>query len=278
MKRLSLLLISFLSLSQAYACDYDEMSFLWWYFKSDLICTGEVIKVIDSDSAFYDLQLQVEKVYKGELLQNIKLRVSSYPEGSKIISDCDVHWRAGDKLLVYARMGGTNYFTGGLESRTNLITKIKKFHPNDFNWLDTIDCKLTDFYWNWSERDIGPAPENMDSIVHKNFNINTSDTTNVNGIWAFVLCDIDEHGILTKSNLFYYSNGFEKEISRRIYEKNEYLNLEVECITDFQCEALRVTKLIRKWTPSIFCGKKVKSQVLIKYEYENKTIKIEMRN
>lgn len=278
MKRTILLLILALSLVPAYSCDYEEMSFLWWYFKSDMICSGKVIKVFESDSSSYDVKLLVDRVYKGDNLDTLRLTVNSYPEGGLIISDCDVYMKPGKKYLVYARKSGASYFTGGQESRTDLESNIKKYHPNDFKWLDSIECKVTDFYWDWRERDIKPEPENMDSIVYNNFNINTRDTSTIHGIWAFVLCNIDEYGTLTKSNLFYYPKGFKKETSRRIYEKHEYLNPEVDCFTDFQREALRVTKLIKKWTPSIFCGKKVKGQVLIKYEYENEKIKIEMKN
>jgi len=278
MKRLSLLLISLLSLSQAHACDYEDMSFLWWYFKSDMICTGEVIQVFESDSASYDVKLLIDRVYKGDNMDTIRFTVHSYPEGSSIISDCDVYMGTGERWMIYARKSGESYFTGAQESRTNLVSDIEKFHPNDFKWLESIDCKVTNFYWDWRERDIAPKPEEMDSILLNNFNIETRDTTTVHGVWAFILCNIDEHGTLTKSNHFYYPKGFKKERGRRIYEKHEYLNPEADCFTDFQREALRVTKLIKKWTPSIFCGVKVKGQVLIKYEYEDGRIKIEMRN
>jgi len=278
MKRIILLLISILSIIKAYSCDYEQKSFLWWYFKSDMICSGKVIKVFESDSSSYDVKLLVDRVYKGENLDTLRLTVNSFHEGGLTISDCDVYMRTGDKYLVYARKSGSRYFTGGQESRTGLEIHIKSFHPNDFKWLESIDCKVTDFYWDWRERYIKTVPENIDSIVQSNFNINTCDTTNVHGTWAFVLCNIDEHGILTKSNLFYYRNGVKKEIARIIYEKNEFLNPEVDCFTDFQREAVRVTKLIKKWTPPIFCGKKVKGQAMIKYEYENGKIRIELSN
>lgn len=278
MKRLSLLLILFLWLTQAYACDYEDMSFLWWYFKSDMICTGEVIQVFESDSSSYDVKLLIDKVYKGDNLDTLYLTVDSYPEVGKVKSDCDLYLRKGNKYLVYACKSGSRYFTGGQESRTDLELRFRNYQPNDFDWLESINCKITDFYWDWRERDIKPQPEKMNSIVLNNFNIETRDTTTVHGIWAFVLCNINEQGTLTKSNLFYYPKGFEKETSRKIYGKFEYLNPEVIPFTDFQKEALRVTRLLKKWTPSFFCGKKVKGQVLIKYEYDDGKIKIEMSN
>jgi hypothetical protein len=278
MKRTILLLITVLSLMPAYSCDYEDMSFLWWYFKSNMICSGTVIQVFESDSTSYDVKLLVDWVYKGDSLDTLRLTINSYSEGGPVISDCDVYMKTGKKYLVYARKSGANYFTGGQESRTNLESEIKIFHPNDFNWLDSINCKVTDFYWDWRERDIKPEPENFDSLVHNNFNIYTRDKSTVHGIWAFVLCNIDENGILTKSNLFYLPKGIKRETLRKIYEKDEYLNNEIECITEFQREALRVTKLVKKWTPSIFCGEKVKSQVLIKYEYDNGKLKIELKN
>ena len=274
MKRTILLLISILSLLPAFSCDYNKQSFLWWYFKSDLIFTGKVIQVFESDSSSYDVKFLVDRVYKGDKQDTLRLTVNSYHEGNMTISDCDVYLKPDEKYLVYARKSGERYFTGGQESRTGL----EIYHQNDCKWLESIDCKVTDFYWDWDERDVKPVPENIDSIIHSNFNLNTRDTSAVHGNLAFVLCNIDEHGTLTKANLFYYRKGQNIKRNRIIYEKYEHLNPEVECFTDFQREAVRVTRLIKKWTPSIFCGKKVKGQALIKYDCETEKLNIELTN
>lgn len=265
-------------MQQSFGCDFDEQSFLWWYFKSDLICSGKVINISERDSLSYNVKILVNRVYKGKNMDTLQLTVRSYPEWGTIISDCDVHMKIGDQRLIYAKKENNNYYTGGQESRSNLDRFIRKFHPQDYNWLETIDSKVTDFYWNWNELDIGPVPYSLDSIVNKNFNIQVVDSSSVHGVWAFVLCDIDEQGNLMKSNLFYYRKENNKTVFRESYEKIEYLNPEVKCFTDFQKEALRVTKLITKWKPSIFCKKKVKSQVLVAYKYENNKIDVELKN
>lgn len=275
MKRTALLLILSFSLVQSYACAWDEMSFLWWYFKSDIICSGKVIQVLESDSSSYNVKLIIDKIYKGGNLDTLCLTVNSYHEGGNIISDCDVYMKAGEQWLIYAYEAKSKY---QMWRRSDREEAIKKFYPQDFNWLDSIDCKVTDFSWDWKERDIGPKYKNIDSLVCKNFDIQTVDTSTVHGIWAYVLCSIDEVGNLTKSNLFYYPKGYKKEILRETYGKFEYLNPETKCFTDFQKESVRVTELIRKWTPSAFCGKTVKSHVLVKYVYENYKLRIEMNN
>jgi len=276
MKRTQLFIFIIFLFTQSKACDYEEMSFLWWYFKSDIICTGEVNYVFESDSASYDIELLIERVYKGEEMDTLRLTVRSYSEGSAVFSDCDRYMRKGEKYLVYAAKSGTNYYVGGQESRTDLVTGIVENKKNDLLWLETVNVKVTDFYWNWNDYDVAPKASNIDSIVQINFNITTVDTATVHGIWAFVLCNIDEKGKLTQSNLFYYKKEDKTETIRKIYEKLEYLNPTTECFTNFQKEAIRVTKMINNWTPSFFCGQKVKSQILLEFAYEKGKIKTEI--
>lgn len=278
MKRLSLLLILFVSLSKTYACDYEDMSFLWWYFKSDMICTGEVIQVFESDSASYDVRLLIDRVYKGDNLDTIRFTVNSYPEGGKVMSDCDVYMKKGDKYLVYAWKSGSRYFTGGQESRTNRLNDIRKFFPQDFIWLESAKYKITKYYWNWHERDVAPFPNELDSIVNNNFDLYSVDLSDIHKKSAHIICNINAKGKLTRANLFSGQKGSKKKIYRKVLDKFEYLNPRISCSTEFQKEAIRVTKLIKEWSPSIFCGERVKGQVLIKYEYEDGKIKIEMIN
>ena len=278
MNRIVLLLLFIFSLIQRGSCESEGTSFLWRYFKTDLIFAGKVIQVFESDSTTYDVNILIDRVFKGQKTDTIRLTVKSFAEEGAINYNSREYMRLDQKWLIFANRTKIGYFTGGHESGNHLVKEVKEKHPHILKWLTTFDSKTTDFYWDWEERDIRPEPENMGSIILNNFNIETRDTTTVHGIWAFILCNIDEHGKLTKSNLFYYPKGFEKETYRKIYGKFEYLNPEVVCFTDFQKEALRVTKLLNKWTPSIFCGDKVKGQVLIKYEYEDGKIKIEMRN
>ncbi|MBN1650650.1 MAG: hypothetical protein JW857_04950 [Bacteroidales bacterium] len=278
MKKIATLILLVFLMQQSYGCDFDEQSFLWWYFKSDLICSGKVINIYEKDSVSYNVKLSIDKVYKGENMDTLLLTVNSYPEWSTIISDCDVHMKIGDQRLIYAKKENNYYYTGGQESRSNLDSVIRKFHPQDYSWLETIDSKVTDFYWNWNEFDRGPVPNNLDSIVNKNFNIQVVDSSSIHSVMAFVLCNIDEKGNLMESNLFYHSKANEKQTSREIYGKFEYLNPETKCFTDFQRESIKITKLIKKWTPAIFCDKFVKSQVLIKYTYKNNKINVELKN
>lgn len=262
---------------QIFACDCDKMSFLWWYFKSDLICSGSIIKVFESDSLIYNVQILVDKVYKGEPVDTLRLNVHSFHENGKTISDCDVYMRANENWLIYSVKENGKYYSGGQESRSNRISNIKKYHTRDFEWLDSINLKVTDFYWNSDEWDTEPKPENISSIVDKNFNTSTVDTNSVHGNVAYVLCDIDKDGKLVKSNLFYYRKGFKGETLKTTFEKNEYINPEVDCFTDFQKEAVRVSRMINNWIPTIFCGQNVKGQVIIKYVYENGKIQTEIK-
>ncbi len=277
MKKTITLLVLIFTFTQTFACDYEEMSFLWWYFKSDLIFTGKIIKVFESDSASYDVQILIDKVYKGKTKDTLQLTVHSYHENGQVASDCDVYMKPNEKWLIYSIKEIDKYCTGGQESRSNQISNIERYHPKDFDWLESINFKVTDFYWNWNEYDIAPKANNINSIIQENFNTTTVDTSSIHGIRAFVLCNIDEYGILNKANLFYYPNGFKSETDRIIFEKFEYLNPEVKCFTDFQREAVRITKMINNWTPTVFCGKNVKGQVLIKYFYENGKIQTEIR-
>lgn len=279
MKKIILLLLSIFTFSNLYSCDYDEMSFLWWYFKSDLICSGRIIKVYESDSATYDVLMVPDKIYKGESIDTLLLTVDSYHRNNReVFSDCDVYMYDGEKWLIYAQKIKGKYITGGQWSRSNRLSYINKFHPNDFKWMDSVNYKVTDFYWNWKERDKAPIPKNIDSIIFKNFNLSVIDTTIAHDSFVPVLCNIEEDGKLGKVNLFLYRKGFKKEITRSILEKTEYLNPDVECFTDFQSEAIRVTKLIKDWSPAIFCNQKVKSQVLLKYYYYKGKLYFEISN
>lgn len=263
---------------QTFACDYDEMSFLWWYFKSDLICSGSIVKVFESDSSTYDVQILVDKVFKGEATDTLRLTVHSFHENGKTKSDCDVYMRANESWLIYSVKENGKYCSGGQESRSNRISSIKKYHTKDFDWLDSINLKVTDFFWNWDEWDTEPKPENINSIVDKYFNTSTVDTNSVHRNVAYVLCDVDKNGRLVKSNLFYYCKGFKAGSLKTTFEKNEYINPEVDCFTDFQKEAVRVSRMINNWIPTIFCGQNVKGQVLIKFVYENGKIQTEIEN
>ena len=262
---------------QTYSCDYDEKSFLWWYFKSDLICTGKILKVFDSDSTSYNVQIVVDKVFKGKSKDTIRLTVLSYHEHGETVSDCDVYMKVNEKWLFYLQKKNGEYYTGGQSSRSCKIEDFARFHPHDITWLESIKPNFKDFYWNWNEWDVAPKFDKISSFICQNFNTKTVDTSSVHGHYVFILCNINRNGKLTRANLFFYPKGFKSESNKTLYEKCEYLNPEVECTTVFQKEAIRVTKMLTNWIPAKFCNQQVKSQVLLQYSYENGKIKIEMR-
>jgi hypothetical protein len=277
MKKIAVFSLLIFSILQSFACDYDERSFLWWYFKSDLIFTGKILKVFDSDSASYDVLIVVNKFYKGKSKDTLRLTIQSFHENGKELSDCDVYLKENENWLIYSSKINGKYYSGGQASRSNKLVVIEQFHPQDIKWLESIDPKLEDYYWNWEEWDVAPKFDNINSFIYQNFNTKTVDTCSVHGSYEFILCNIDKNGKLTRANLFFYPKGFKYEPTRTLYEKCEYLNPEVECTTNFQKEAIRVTKMLTNWIPAKFCDQQVKCQVLLQYSFENGKMKIEIK-
>lgn len=274
------IIICFILSRPIYSCDYNEESFFWWYFKSDCIVEAEILETVyKGDTESYEAYIRVNKSYKGNEIDSLKITIKSYHPQSMLVfdngithprSDCDVYLYEGERWLFYLKKDDSgNYYTGGQESRSHELTEKGELVDADIEWLNNGEYDINDFFWNGKELDVLPNPqkEALDNYISKTFNQQIMESTQ--NEWAFMQCTINSKGKLRKVNNCKETKKSRKKRYVNKYDKIEYKNIKMPMITDFEKEARRVTKKIKRWSPGMFCNVKVKCHITVAFYLEN---------
>ncbi len=145
--KFALILIGLFCSFQGYACVCSHYKFMEKYIRSDFVARVTIVKNFPNrdSSFFYKANIVIKQLFKGDSVKSILIEGSS--DGKKRTS-CDIYFKEGTEMLVYAQLNGSGQYTFNscsgycVLTNGNLRGELRELEMLDF--LDKNNIKTTD--------------------------------------------------------------------------------------------------------------------------------------
>jgi len=150
MKNNYILILLLLSSITGFACSYSTLPLNQKFMRSDFVANVTVTKIHtnENNDRYYKADIEISDLFKGKKLTSIYVDGNN---GRDFVTSCDIFFKEGDKLIVYAGKisegkYGIMMWSGYLHlNRPEITDNTQKYHQKEINVLRALKSKKVDF-------------------------------------------------------------------------------------------------------------------------------------